>query len=201
VTSSQRVADILFGLNFLAWTVLIFVKADEETRFTIVRCCLASLHAVVGCLFLFRRDVQRSGGWREIAWCLPSVLLGGTAFSCSAPINLWPWYAETLFVVGTIIAAISLLCLGDNFAIFPTLREITKHGPYKFVRHPVYFGEYIMICACCLALPNMQTFLVAFAMIPLLAIRILVEEKVLSYSDHYKEYKQVVHWRLIPLIW
>jgi protein-S-isoprenylcysteine O-methyltransferase Ste14 len=198
---TQRSADVLFGLNFLAWSVLIFVRADEQTRFTIVRFCLASVHGIVGILFLFRKDVQRSGSWKEIIGCVPSVVLGGFAFSISTPINLWPWYANGLFIVGTVITAISLLCLGDNFAIFPTLRDITQHGPYKLVRHPIYFGEYLMLCSCLIASPSYQTSMVVILMVPLLVIRILIEERVLSHSESYITYQERVRWRFIPLIW
>ncbi len=181
--------------------MLVFVRADAESRFTIVRCCLASLHAVVGCLFLMRREATRWSRWQEMAWCLPSFVLGGFAFTCSAPTNIWPWYANALFVIGTIFAVLSLICLGGNFAIFPTLRGITKHGPYQLVRHPVYLGEYVMVCACCLAYPSVTTISLTAAMIPLLAVRILVEERLLSQSERYTDYQQLVQWRLLPLIW
>ncbi len=38
-------------------------------------------------------------------------------------------------------------------------------------------------------------------MIPLLAVRILVEERLLSQSERYTDYQQLVQWRLLPLIW
>jgi protein-S-isoprenylcysteine O-methyltransferase Ste14 len=38
---------------------------------------------------------------------------------------------------------VSLLTLGRCFGLFPEARGLVTHGPYRYVRHPVYLGEFI----------------------------------------------------------
>ena len=106
-----------------------------------------------------------------------------------------------MFLLGGSLAVISFLYLGRCFAILPAIRGTVTHGPFRVIRHPAYLGELIMVLSCWLAAPrgpNIGPLLVA---IPLVALRILTEEQVLSNSAAYVEYSRIVRWRLIPRVW
>lgn len=56
--------------------------------------------------------------------------------------------AEVLVVAGLIIAVWARVVLGRNWSARVTLKEdheLIQHGPYRFVRHPIYSGLLLMI--------------------------------------------------------
>ena len=75
-------------------------------------------------------------------------------------------------------------------------------GPYALVRHPMYTGDIIMYLASPVALGSYWALLPAVLIVPLLIARIYNEEQVLLRDlSGYKEYKQLVVFRLIPGVW
>jgi protein-S-isoprenylcysteine O-methyltransferase Ste14 len=59
-----------------------------------------------------------------------------------------------------------------------------------------------MIVASCLAGPNRYSIVIVATALPLVAIRILVEEKILMRgSPAYVAYADQVSWRLVPGLW
>jgi protein-S-isoprenylcysteine O-methyltransferase Ste14 len=75
-------------------------------------------------------------------------------------------------------------------------------GVYSKVRHPIYAGGLAFLIGTCLWLGSYAaTFLVVVPII-LLAVRIEIEERVLSEAlGGYQAYRQRVRYRLIPCLW
>lgn len=48
--------------------------------------------------------------------------------------------ALILMIMGTLIAAGSALVLGRSFSLLPQARTLVQHGPYAYIRHPMYAG-------------------------------------------------------------
>jgi protein-S-isoprenylcysteine O-methyltransferase Ste14 len=83
-----------------------------------------------------------------------------------------------------------------------TNQRVISTGPYAFVRHPMYSGVIIMYLASPVALGSYWALLPAVLIVPLLIARIYNEEQVLLRDlPGYKEYTQLVVFRLIPGIW
>ena len=104
-------------------------------------------------------------------------------------------------IAGTSLTVVSVFSLGRSFAILPAVRTIVVGGPYRFVRHPIYLGELTMILACFVANKNLFSLFVFVTAIALVAIRIVVEERLLVCRPEYVTYHRSVKWRLIPRIW
>jgi protein-S-isoprenylcysteine O-methyltransferase Ste14 len=51
--------------------------------------------------------------------------------------------ADILLVTGTAWSVWSLCTLGRNLSIIAQAREVVEHGPYRWVRHPLYTGEIV----------------------------------------------------------
>jgi protein-S-isoprenylcysteine O-methyltransferase Ste14 len=51
--------------------------------------------------------------------------------------------ADILLVVGTAWSVWSLGSLGKNLSIIAQARQVVEHGPYRWVRHPLYTGEIV----------------------------------------------------------
>ena len=66
----------------------------------------------------------------------------------------------------------------------------------------MYLAELIMFIFAPLALGSYWAILVNVLLIALLAIRIITEEEVLSKElSGYREYAQIIRYRLVPGIW
>ena len=188
-------------MNILCWGVAGLVSAEPVDRWTVVRLFIALQHFLVGGLLLTRSPVGVSGNVRQLCATIPSLVLCGLAFRNSPAPHAWPWYSQLGFASATIWGLWSLLTLGKNFAIFPALRSITKQGPYRIVRHPIYLAELLMVVATVWAGPNLWTVGALVLLIPAIIWRILAEENLLDQDPSYGDYRTVVRWRLLPRIW
>lgn len=81
-------------------------------------------------------------------------------------------------------------------------QRVISTGLYGIVRHPMYLATLLMFLPIPLILGSLFG-LIPFALyLPVIVVRILNEEKVLTEElDGYEEYKGQVRYRLIPLIW
>lgn len=194
---SERLFNQLLGLSVLSWAFL----GLGTDGFTLVRCCIASLHVTVALLVLGRAPALRQGSLRSTLESLPSLIVAGWAFRAAPSPHDWHMAPQLLFVAGTLFTIAAFSFLGRSFAILPALRGVVASGPYRFLRHPAYVGELCLVLACCLAagrFAGIAPFLVA---VPLVAMRIRAEERLLSTNDHYRDYAALVRWRLVPGFW
>jgi protein-S-isoprenylcysteine O-methyltransferase Ste14 len=80
--------------------------------------------------------------------------------------------------------------------------RVVSEGPYAVVRHPMYAGAIFYFLGTPLLLGSWYGLAVAPAFIALLAVRAVMEERMLTRAlDGYPAYAARVRWRLIPFIW
>jgi protein-S-isoprenylcysteine O-methyltransferase Ste14 len=81
-------------------------------------------------------------------------------------------------------------------------QRVISTGPYRFVRHPMYFGAILVLLFTPLALGSYWA-LPGFALvIPIIAFRLLNEEKLLRRElPGYVEYCRHTRFRLLPFMW
>ncbi len=81
-------------------------------------------------------------------------------------------------------------------------QKVIDTGLYGVVRHPMYSATLIMFLSIPLILGSIISFVIMLAYIPIIAVRMNNEEKVLEKGlKGYKEYKQKVRYKVIPFIW
>ncbi|AKN16466.1 isoprenylcysteine carboxyl methyltransferase (icmt) family protein [Mycobacterium haemophilum DSM 44634] len=81
-------------------------------------------------------------------------------------------------------------------------QTVIAGGVYKFVRHPMYVGNVIMMLGIPLALGSYWGLLLVIPGVAGLVFRILDEEKMLTQElSGYREYTQRVRYRLAPHVW
>ena len=159
------------------------------------------LSVTVGVLFARRGRVRREPGWGLLVRALPAVAIPIGVDALTPSLDQWPLHAELVFAAGGAVTAVSLSSLGRSFAILPALREIVTTGPYRVVRHPAYAGELFMVAACVLAKPGWLMLTPLVLGLPLVALRIDAEERLLRTEAGYEAYARRVRWRLLPLVW
>ena len=83
----------------------------------------------------------------------------------------------------------------------PAQSALEIHGPYRWVRHPIYFGWVLMVFGA----PAMTASRLLFATISTLYLVIAIpfEERSLGeeFGTAYTDYQQRVRWRLVPGVW
>ena len=81
-------------------------------------------------------------------------------------------------------------------------QELVSTGMYSVVRHPMYFGNVVLMIGIPLALGSYWGLLFVIPGLAVLAVRILDEEKVLTQQlAGYPNYMHEVHYRLVPGVW
>jgi protein-S-isoprenylcysteine O-methyltransferase Ste14 len=111
---------------------------------------------------------------------------------------------DVLVGAGLLIAMITTIQNGYAAANVKveSQQKVVSTGVYSVVRHPMYFGNVVMMIGVPLSLGSYWALLFVIPGLAVLATRILDEEKLLSLElTGYREYAQRVHYRLVPGVW
>ncbi len=97
--------------------------------------------------------------------------------------------ANLVTMFGTVVSLYSLSALGRSFSIIPQARTLVQTGPYKFVRHPLYLGEFISLMGIVLARFSVSAIAIFCLIVALQTYRALQEEMLLvSIFREYESY-------------
>jgi protein-S-isoprenylcysteine O-methyltransferase Ste14 len=77
-------------------------------------------------------------------------------------------------------------------------RGICSSGPYKFVRHPIYFGYVLLHTGFFMLNPSLWNLAIFGLLYSIKIPRILIEEGLLSRDPEYRSYMDKVRFRLLP---
>lgn len=115
-------------------------------------------------------------------------------------------FGMVLFIAGWWI--ISLVFKENAFAAPVVRHQEERHqrvidtGVYSVVRHPMYAGAIIWMVGIPLWLESYAAALLAIVLVPIVAARILFEERFLKRNlEGYENYTKRIRYRLIPFIW
>ncbi len=108
-----------------------------------------------------------------------------------------------LTVLGLIIAIWARISLGRNWSSYTTYKkehELITTGPYRFLRHPIYSGMFLMLTGAFLYYGKL-IILVIFAIASMIiAWRIVQEEKSMiklfgkKYTDYMRRTRRLIPW-------
>jgi len=116
--------------------------------------------------------------------------LGGPVFlGLRAPVGAW-----AVAVAGAALGAWALASnRPGNFNIRPTPREgghLVSHGPYRWIRHPMYSCILMCAAACVWAAPSVWSALATLALAGVLVVKASVEERwMLAAHPGYAAYR------------
>lgn len=154
-------------------------------------------NAMFAGLFLCRREAKTEATAVSI-WLLS---LGGTTL----PLLMRPTEAaplenlgHALQFVGIVLVILALMSLRRSFAVVPAHRGIRVDGMYRFVRHPLYAAELVLLAGVVIANPSTLNVLIWCAECVLQYARSRVEEDFLATDPDYRAYLGRVRHRLVP---
>lgn len=101
-------------------------------------------------------------------------------------------------VFGLAIVIAGKVTLGRSFGLMPANRGVVSSGVYRLVRHPIYLGYLITHVAFLFANPSPSNIVVLVAADTALLLRAVCEEQTLACDERYREYQQLVRWRVCP---
>lgn len=123
----------------------------------------------------------------------------------------WSAVSTAVSVAGLVLVAVGLtiamlVTIQNGYAAanvrVESGQQLSSRGWYGFVRHPMYFGNVILMIGVPLALGSYWGLLIVVAGLAVLALRINDEEALLTQElAGYREYMQKVHYRLVPYVW
>ena len=104
--------------------------------------------------------------------------------------------AASIFGLAIVIAG--KVTLGRSFGLMPANRGIVSSGVYRVVRHPIYLGYLITHVAFLFATPSAWNIAILVVGDTALLLRAVCEELTLARDAQYREYQQLVRWRVCP---
>jgi protein-S-isoprenylcysteine O-methyltransferase Ste14 len=99
---------------------------------------------------------------------------------------------------GVVLTQVARVYMGRSFGILPANRGIVSKGPFRWVRHPIYFGWLILSIGYAMSYANPRNTILIVATLPFMVWRIDQEEAHLSADPEYRAYMVHVRRRLLP---
>lgn len=147
------------------------------------------------------------------------IKLIGSALVMYVPLLIGGFIATQLFtptftseLLGTVLCSVGILimilarqALGKNWSgdvVIQQKHSLSKTGPYKYVRHPIYSGGLLAVFASAIVIGQIFGFVWALFGAFGLSMKVKQEEDLLTkqFPNKYPLYKKQVK-KLIPFIW
>jgi protein-S-isoprenylcysteine O-methyltransferase Ste14 len=99
---------------------------------------------------------------------------------------------------GVTLTQVARVYMGRSFGILPANRGIVSKGPFRWVRHPIYFGWLVLSIGFAMSYASPRNVLLIVATVPFMFWRIGQEEAHLRADPEYRAYMDRVPYRLWP---
>jgi protein-S-isoprenylcysteine O-methyltransferase Ste14 len=165
--------------------------------------CLASFYMLLALLIMTRSPAkaQADGLLPRIAAFVGTYLPWTITFFGKTDQALPNLLSTACVLIGMIMMLVTIRHLGRSFSLVPQARSVVQTGPYRWIKHPLYFSEQIAILGVVLQYLTPVTVIVFVLHIGVQVCRILYEEDLLRRNcPEYSSY-EASRWRLIPCVW
>ncbi|MCB4791026.1 MAG: isoprenylcysteine carboxylmethyltransferase family protein [Elusimicrobia bacterium] len=184
-------------------------------QFTLIAPIVLFLVGLIHLFETFYLEKNKEKGKTYAKWTLPALSMGFVLVLAS---SLSEFYSVNR-TIDSIISGMGLLItliripiklwaaktLGQYWSPHVKIRSnhmVIKSGPYKYLRHPVYFAASMELVGIPLFVNAYYTLVsTSLVLVSLIVARMYIEEKVLlaELGEQYIEYKKET-WGMIPLI-
>ncbi len=130
-------------------------------------------------------DASLQREWREFMWrqnpSLRHITIAGGLVLAGLAVEVWGY----AFLI-------------KSLSIVPEARVLKTTGPYRFIRHPIYFGQFLAQAGVWLVLANAHVVWVSFyiVFVALQLVRTHMEDRVLAsaFGETYRAWKRRTFW-------
>ncbi len=113
----------------------------------------------------------------------------------------WMLASTVLLLLGNYLCIVALFHLGRSLSILAEARTLVTHGPYRWVRHPLYLAEEVAIVGVFLQFMSWPAAAILLLHFASQVARMRHEERVLSATfPEYADYARRTA-RLMPGVW
>jgi protein-S-isoprenylcysteine O-methyltransferase Ste14 len=196
---AERLFNIALGASIAGWSIQSFLNSTPSLKLYV----LTGLNLLIASLIIFRRAESSKASLGQTLLAFPSLVVAALLVSLSlgTPWEQWSISAQSILLLGSAWTIASFLALGRSFAVLPSMREVVSRGPYRLIRHPAYLGEFVIISGFAIATGTWLSLGLLAGLLPLLALRIGAEERLLMKHESYANYAKQSRWRLVPGLW
>ncbi|MGD0120856.1 MAG: isoprenylcysteine carboxylmethyltransferase family protein [Candidatus Binatus sp.] len=194
----RALGDCLLGASFLLTTM----PAGRDFSFSLagVSNIVWLAGAAIMAVMSFARFAPRSStvNLRTVAATGGMLFLPCLMRSTTPSIGMLATIGLVLELLGVALTQVARIYMGRRFGILPANRGIVSKGPFRWVRHPIYFGWFLLSIGYAMSFPSERNIMLLVVSIPLTIWRIDLEETHLSADPEYRLYKDRVPYRLLP---
>ena len=165
--------------------------------------CIASFYLLVALLIMTRppAKAEADGLWPRIAAFVGTYMPWTITFFGKTDQALPNLVSTACVLIGMIMMLVTIRHLGRSFSLVPQARSVVQTGPYRWIKHPLYLAEEIVVLGVVLQHLTPATVIVLVLHIGVQVCRILYEEDLLRRNcPEYSSY-EASRWRLIPYVW
>jgi protein-S-isoprenylcysteine O-methyltransferase Ste14 len=166
--------------------------------------------------FTVKRAVEKENQWPRFLMFVViiatfALLMRGRMPSTYLGKVLWPQtvttgiVADAVTLAGLVTALWARAALGGNWSANPTFKEnheLIEHGPYRYVRHPIYSGVLVMVFGTAIISGRVSSFVLLAVFFIGFWFRSRQEERLLTkhFPAAYPSYKARVK-AFIPFVY
>ncbi len=216
----QAIGKFIFGVILLG--VLVFVPAgtiNYPNGWLLIAVLFVPMF-VAGLVMMFKNPEllkKRLNAKEEEKEQKTVVALSGAMFAAAfvaAGLSFrfkWLVLPKWAVIIGTIVFLLAYAMyaevLRENTYLSRTVevqenQKVIDTGLYGIVRHPMYSATLFLFLSMGIILGSLISFAILLLYIPIIAKRIINEEKVLEEGlEGYSEYKTRVKFKVIPFVW
>ncbi len=175
----EKLFGILGGVLFASLALKDFGIFRESTDPYFFLIGLRAL-LVTGLYFTRTPAKLRARHWQTAS----SLLLSSAPLFYTSDINVPPLlplaWAWSLLVAGNLLATWGIASLGSSFGIGPAFRKLVSHGPYRYLKHPIYTGYVICELGFLFMYPNERNAFVFAVAVLSYFIRARLENRIIQ---------------------
>jgi protein-S-isoprenylcysteine O-methyltransferase Ste14 len=206
-SSYDRTMQLFGGMWFMLLALCVAIKigssGNDPWPSLLSSFCLATFYVLLALLTVTRSPAkaQADGLLPRIAAFVGSYMPWTIAFFGKTDQALPNLASTACVLIGMIMMLVTIRHLGRSFSLVPQARLVVQTGPYRWIKHPLYLSEEIVILGVVLQYLTPVTVIVLVLHIGVQVCRIVYEEDLLRRNcPEYSSY-EASRWRLVPYVW
>lgn len=206
-SSYDRTMQLFGGMWFMLLALCVAIKIGTSLTdpwpSLLSSFCLASFYMLLALLIMTRSPAKAhsDGLLPRIAAFVGSYLPWTISFLGKTDQALPNLASTACVLIGTIMMLVTIRHLGRSFSLVPQARSVVQTGPYRWIKHPLYLAEEIVVLGVVLQYLTPVTVIVLVLHIGIQVCRILYEEDLLRRNcPEYSSY-EASRWRVVPYVW